>query len=278
MTPAVVAQDLRHAYGPETVLRGLSFDVKKGEFFIIIGPNGSGKTTLLKILAGIDRSFQGNVELLQRPLQSYTRRELARRLALVPQLAAEAFPFSVQEVLLMGRAPHMGLLGLETENDRRIAEQAMRFTGVSHLGHRTLDQLSGGERQRVFLARAVCQEPAVILLDEPTAALDLAHQIRVMDLMARLQQERGVTILMVSHDINLAAMYADHLMLLKSGARVAIGPPGEIVTYQNIERTYGCRVLVGTNPLGGYPQITPVPGRFLQDASDPAPGGKLQDR
>ena len=131
MTPAVVARNLRHAYGTETVLRDLSFEVRKGEFFIIIGPNGSGKTTLLKILAGIDRSFQGSVALLQRPLTSYTRRELARRLALVPQLGAETFPFSVQEVLLMGRAPHMGLLGLESQKDRRIAEQAMRFTGVS---------------------------------------------------------------------------------------------------------------------------------------------------
>jgi iron complex transport system ATP-binding protein len=277
MTPAVVARNLRHAYGTETVLRDLSFEVRKGEFFIIIGPNGSGKTTLLKILAGIDRSFQGSVALLQRPLASYSRRELARRLALVPQLATETFPFSVQEVLLMGRAPHMGLLGLESQKDRRIAEQAMRFTGVSHLGRRRLDQLSGGERQRVFLARAVCQEPAVILLDEPTAALDLAHQIRVMDLMARLREEKGVTIVMVSHDINLAAMYADRLMLLKDGTRVAIGTPQEIVTYQNIERTYGCRVLVGANPLGGFPQITPVPGRFLQDAgspADPGPGGK----
>jgi iron complex transport system ATP-binding protein len=277
MTPAVVARNLRHAYGTETVLRDLSFEVRKGEFFIIIGPNGSGKTTLLKILAGIDRSFQGSVALLQQPLKSYTRRELARRLALVPQLAAETFPFSVQEVLLMGRAPHMGLLGLESQKDRRIAEQAMRFTGVSHLGRRRLDQLSGGERQRVYLARAVCQEPAVILLDEPTAALDLAHQIRVMDLMARLREERGVTIVMVSHDINLAAMYADRLMLLKDGTRMAIGAPREIVTYQNIERTYGCRVLVGENPLGGYPQVTPVPGRFLQDAggpADPEPGGE----
>ena len=277
MTPAVVARNLRHAYGTETVLRDLSFEVRKGEFFIIIGPNGSGKTTLLKILAGIDRSFQGSVALLQRPLTAYTRRELARRLALVPQLGAETFPFSVQEVLLMGRAPHMGLLGLESQKDRRIAQQAMRFTGVSHLGRRRLDQLSGGERQRVYLARAVCQEPAVILLDEPTAALDLAHQIRVMDLMARLREERGVTIVMVSHDINLAAMYADRLMLLKDGIRMAIGSPREIVTYQNIERTYGCRVLVGENPLGGYPQITPVPGRFLQDAGDPAdpdPGGE----
>jgi iron complex transport system ATP-binding protein len=277
MTPALIARNLRHAYGTQTVLRDLSFEVRKGEFFIIIGPNGSGKTTLLKILAGIDRSFQGSVALLQRPLKSYTRRELARRLALVPQLAAETFPFSVQEVLLMGRAPHMGLLGLESQKDRRIAEQAMRFTGVSHLGRRRLDQLSGGERQRVYLARAVCQEPAVILLDEPTAALDLAHQIRVMDLMARLREERGVTIVMVSHDINLAAMYADRLMLLKDGTRVAIGSPREIVTYQNIERTYGCRVLVGENPLGGYPQVTPVPGRFLQDAGGPAdldPGGE----
>jgi len=277
MTPAVVARNLRHAYGAETVLRDLSFEVRKGEFFIIIGPNGSGKTTLLKILAGIDRCFRGSVALLQRPLCSYSRRELARSLALVPQLAAENFPFSVWEVLLMGRAPHMGLLGLESQKDRRIAEQAMRFTGVSHLSHRRLDQLSGGERQRVYLARAVCQEPAVILLDEPTAALDLAHQIRVMDLMARLREEKGVTIVMVSHDINLAAMYADRLMLLKDGTRVAIGSPREIVTYQNIERTYGCRVLVGTNPLGGYPQITPVPGRFLQAAggpADPDPGGK----
>jgi iron complex transport system ATP-binding protein len=258
---AVEIVNLRHAYGTRAVLDAVSFAIMAGDFFIIIGPNGSGKTTLLKAMAGLLAS-QGEIRLLGKRLPNYGRRELARRLAFVPRLITEELPFTVREVILMGRTPHMGLLGLERPRDLSQVQAALAFTGVEHLAHRKINALSGGERQRVFIARAICQEPEIILLDEPTAALDLAHQARLMDLMERLKQERGVTVVMVSHDVNLAAMYADRLLLLKNGRIQALGPQGEVLTYDRIEATYGCRVLVDESPLGRFPRITLVPDKY----------------
>jgi iron complex transport system ATP-binding protein len=139
----------------------------------------------------------------------------------------------------------------------------MAITEVAHLADRKLDQLSGGEQQRVFIARALCQEPEIILLDEPTASLDISHQIRVMDLMEKLKIEKKVTVVMVSHDVNLAAMYGDKLLLLRSGEIASLGLPPEVLTFQNLEDTYGCKVLVDENPLGRSPRVTPVPKKFL---------------
>jgi iron complex transport system ATP-binding protein len=261
MKTAVAIHSLTYAYGTLPVLNEVSFEIPTEDFFIIIGPNGSGKTTLLKAMVGL-LSARGEIRLLGHPLKRYARRELARRLAFVPQLITEELPFTVQEVVLMGRTPHMGLLGLEGPEDMAQARAAMTFTGVDHLARRKLHALSGGERQRVFIARAICQEPEIILLDEPTAALDLAHQARLMDLMERLKREKGVTVVMVSHDVNLAAMYADHLLLLKDGRIQALGPPGEVLTFDRIEETYGCRVLVDESPLGRFPRITLVPDKY----------------
>jgi iron complex transport system ATP-binding protein len=258
---AVEIANLHYTYGTRPVLEAISFAIAAGDFFIIIGPNGSGKTTLLKAMAGL-LVPQGEIRLLGKLLAGYGRRELARRLALVPQQISEELPFTVREVVLMGRTPHMGLLGLEGPIDLAQAQAAMAFTSVEHLADRKIHALSGGERQRVFIARAICQEPEIILLDEPTAALDLAHQARLMDLMERLKQERGVTVVMVSHDVNLAAMYADRLLLLKNGRIQALGPPGDVLTYDRIEATYGCRVLVDESPLGRFPRITLVPDKY----------------
>jgi iron complex transport system ATP-binding protein len=163
----------------------------------------------------------------------------------------------------MGRAPHQNILGLASEDDTDIADQAMKFTEIAHLAHRKMDQLSGGEQQRVFIARALCQEPDIIFLDEPTASLDLAHQVRIMDLMERLKLKKGVTVVMVSHDVNLAGMYADRLLLLNGGKVESIGRPDSVLTYQQLEKTYGCEVLVDQSPLGKFPRITLVPNRFL---------------
>jgi iron complex transport system ATP-binding protein len=263
MKTAVAIARLSYAYGTRPVLDNLSFEIDVRNFFIIIGPNGSGKTTLLKAMVGL-LPAQGEIHLLGKPLGAYGRREMARRLAFVPQMITEELPFTVHEVVLMGRTPHMGLLGLERPGDIAQAQAAMQFTGVDHLAHRKIDALSGGERQRVFIARAICQQPEIILLDEPTAALDLAHQARLMDLMERLKTEKGVTVVMVSHDVNLAAMYADRLLLLKDGHIKALGPPGEVLTYEGIEETYGCRVLVDESPLGRFPRITLVPDKYAR--------------
>lgn len=263
MKHVIHARHLGYSYGDLPALKDLSFSVQQGDFFIIIGPNGSGKTTLLKCIAGISRPQAGKLEILGAPLQTYSRKSLARSIALVPQTAPADFPFTVTEVVLMGRSPHLGILGVEHKKDINIARQAMDFTGVASLAHRKLDQLSGGERQRVMVARAICQEPEIMLLDEPTASLDLAHQVRIMDLMERLRDEKKVTILMVSHDINLAALYANSLMLMKGGHMVSIGPPAEVLTFETLEKAYGCPLLVDKSPLGDFQRVTLVPRKFI---------------
>ncbi|MBW2158043.1 MAG: ABC transporter ATP-binding protein, partial [Deltaproteobacteria bacterium] len=198
---AIDIKNLNYYYGDIPALKDLTFSVTKGDFFIIIGPNGSGKTTLMKLMAGILKPKKGRLKILNRAIGNYTRKDLAKTMAFVPQIMPVDFPFSVIEVVLMGRSPYMGMLGVEQEEDLKIAKQALTFTGAEHLAHRKLDQLSGGEQQRVFIARALCQEPDIILLDEPTASLDLAHQIRLMDLMEKLKKETGITVVMVSHDV-----------------------------------------------------------------------------
>ncbi len=260
---AIVANHLSYGYGNQAVLADIAFAVQRGEFFIIIGPNGSGKTTLLKLMSGILKSRQGGLDILGKPIRDYNRKALAKCLAFVPQTIPTEFPFTVLEVVLMGRSPHLGILGLEGQNDLEIAKQAMAFTGVAHLSHRRLDELSGGERQRVFIAKAVCQEPQLILLDEPTASLDLAHQTRTMDMMEQLKEEKGITVVMVSHDVNLGAMYGDTLLLLKGGEIVSLGKPEEVLTFQTLEEAYGCTLLVDKSPLGNFPRVTPVPRKFM---------------
>ena len=264
MTNAVDARSIGHAFNTREVLRDLTFRVPEGAFFIIIGPNGSGKTTLLKLITGLIAVQRGAMAVLSRPIGDYSARELARRMAYVPQSAPVTFGFSVLQVVLMGRAPHLGVLGFESEEDHDIAREAMRLAGVDHLAGRRLDQLSGGEQQRVFIARAICQRPALLLLDEPTAALDLAYQVRTMDLMARLKSEQGVTVVMVSHDLNLAAMYADRILLLDRGRVAGSGPPKEVLRFDLLEKVYGCPLLVDKSPLGDYPSVHLVPGRQLK--------------
>jgi len=260
---AIDVNNLSYSYGNFKVLSDITFSVRKGDFFIVIGPNGSGKTTLMKVVAGILKPQNGRLEILGQPIDQYTRKALARTIAFVPQTLPVDFPFSVTEVVLMGRSPYLGMLGLEQERDLEIARQAIAFTGVEHLAHRKLDQLSGGEQQRVFIARAICQEPEVILLDEPTASLDLAHQVRLLDLMEKLKREKGVTVVMISHDVNLAAMYADSLLLLNKGQIVSRGNPDQVLTFQTLEEVYGCTLLVDESPLGKFPRVTPVPGKFV---------------
>jgi iron complex transport system ATP-binding protein len=263
MTTAVRLDHVHVAYGDRPILQDLSLEVKAGSFFIVIGPNSAGKTTLAKTLAGQVHPQQGSVEILGRPLPSYSRKALARQVAVVSQYSAIEVPFTVSEVVLMGRSPHLSLAGLETHRDLEIAAEAMEATQVGHLARRRLNQLSGGELQRVIIARAICQQPKIIILDEPTASLDLAHQVHIMDLMEQLKEERGFTILMISHDLNLAAMYADHLLLLHQGRITAQGDSKEVLTYDRLEQAYGCVLLVGNNPLMPKPQVTLVPGRLI---------------
>lgn len=263
MNPAVQINNLDFSYRDIPVLDNISISIKKGSFYIIIGPNGSGKTTLLKLISGVEKHEQSNIHVLDKPVMHYSRKSLARNIAFVQQNQPVDFAFTVFELVLMGRSPHLGMLGVEREKDIDIAKQAISFTGVDHLTDRKLDQLSGGEQQRVFLARAICQEPQIILLDEPTASLDIAHQIRIMDLMRKLMEEKGITVVMVSHDVNLAAMYADELLLLSKGRIVKKGIPEKVLTFETLEKAYDCKLLVDKSPVGEFPRITLIPQRFL---------------
>ena len=260
---AVEVKQLAAAYGRMPVLNDLTFDIPEEEFFIIIGPNGSGKTTLMKMIAGVETPAKGRIHIMGRSIKRYHRKDLARHIAYVPQTVSIDFPFSVIDIVLMGRSPYQGMLGLENKEDLEKAQQALSFTGLADLGNRRLDQLSGGECQRVFIARAICQEPKVMLLDEPTASLDLSHQVRIMDLMEKLKNDMQITVVMVSHDLNLAAMYGTRLLLLDQGRIVKMGTPKEVMTYQTLEASYGCTLLVDESSLGAFPRVTLVPGKFI---------------
>ena len=264
MNPAFTVNNLSYAYGSQRVLQDLCFSIPQGQIFTIIGPNGAGKTTLIKLMAGIIKRQSGRIDVLQKSIGSYSQKKLAQVLAYVPQGLPVGFPFTTEETVLLGRAPHQKVLGLASEDDLEIVRQTMTFTEVDHLAKRKLDQLSGGEQQRVLIARALCQQPQVILLDEPTASLDLSHQIRIMDLMEKLKAEKGVTVVMVSHDVNLAAMYGDQVLLLKAGEIVCMGTPHAVLNFKTLEDTYNCKLLVDHSPLGNLPRVTLVPRKFLK--------------
>jgi len=259
-------------YGLRQVVRRVSLQIEQGEFFVIIGPNGAGKTTLLKALSGLQPLHEGVIQIRQRSIDDYSKKELARTLALVPQQIDAGFPFTVAETVLMGRYPHLGLLAVESKGDLELARQAMAFTEVLHLAGRRLGQLSGGERQRVIIARAICQQSKILLLDEPTASLDPAHQLRIMDLMERLRFSEQITIVMVSHDLNLAATYADRLLLLKDGMVEKVGPPREVLNSQQLSQSYGCTLLVDEHPLLGTPRVNLVPEKAAATIIDDREG------
>jgi iron complex transport system ATP-binding protein len=253
------------SFRDKLILSNVSLEVSAGEFFVIIGPNGAGKTSLLKVLSGLQKAQKGTVTIKDKNILNYRRRNLSQIMAIVPQHIEVGFPFTVADTVIMGRSPHLGILGMEGENDFRIAEEAMKFTDVSHLTDRKLFQLSGGELQRVIIARAICQQPEIILLDEPTTALDPAHQLKIMDLMEKFRREHGTTIIMVSHDLNLASMYGDRVLLLKSGRVVKTGDPKSVLNKELLEDSYGCRIQVDESPLGGVARVTPIPDKYLHN-------------
>jgi iron complex transport system ATP-binding protein len=243
-------------YHQDWVLQDVSFQVRKGEFVGVIGPNGSGKTTLLKILYRLLTPQRGEVLFDHLSLKKMSRGEIAKKIAVVAQEAYPAFPFRVIEMVLMGRSPYLGHLMFESPKDLEIAKKAMEWTEILPISQRPIDELSGGERKRVYIARALTQEPEVILLDEPTTNLDIHHQVESLDLVLSLNREKGLTILMASHDLNLASEYCDRLILLQHGKIFHMGPPDEVMTRENIEKVYGCQVWVDRNPVSGMPRVS----------------------
>jgi len=243
-------------YHEEWVLQGVSFRVERGEFVGVIGPNGSGKTTLLKILYHLLAPQNGEILFELVSMKKMDRRDIAKRIAVVAQETQLLFPFSALETVLMGRSPYLGHLMFESEKDLEVARKAMEWTRILPFSERPMDELSGGERKRVFIARALAQEPEVILLDEPTANLDIHHQTDFLDLILTLNRERGLTIVMASHDINTASEFCDRLILLQGGRIYQMGTPKEVVTKENIESVYGCEVWIDQHPVSGMPRIS----------------------
>ena len=240
-------------------LKNISVTIASGETLGILGPNGSGKSTLLKVLMRIVTPQRGTVELFGQPQGAFSQTEIARRVAFVPQETQQAFPFTINEMVLMGRYPHHNRtwgMGWEGDRDRAVAMQAMRELDVARLGTRLMTDVSGGERQRAVLARALAQEPEVLLLDEPTAFLDLHHQLDIARMIRRFNRARGTTVVLVSHDLNLASQSCDRLLLLQEGEIVATGPPEDVISRKSLEPVYGCRVLIDQHPQSGTPRVT----------------------
>jgi len=237
------ARDVAFAYRQhQPVLHGVSARFATGRLSCILGPNGSGKTTLLRCLLGRFRPDAGAVLLDGRPVARYSRRQLARLMAYVPQFPTSAFAFSVREIVLTGRYAHTGALGLAGKRDRAVARQAMVMTETLGFADRTLEQLSGGEAQRVMIARALAQQPQVLLLDEPTSHLDIKNQLVIYGMMVRLGHHWPMSVVCVSHDINLAARFADELVLMRGGEVLAAGPPAEVIRADVLRRTYDAEV------------------------------------
>jgi iron complex transport system ATP-binding protein len=265
----LAAEDVFFAYDRDSpVLSGVTVSAAPGEIVGILGPNGSGKTTLLKVLAGLLRPQRGRVLLDNRPLVSLDRRAIARRMSVVPQETRLAFDYSVLEVVLMGRYAHLGAFELEGPDDFAAARAALAMTGTAAFERRPFESLSGGEKQRVIIAAALAQldrgpagaddEAAYLLLDEPTASLDLGYQLEVLAVLRRLHRERRPGIVVSIHDLNLAAALCNRLVLLREGRVLADGPTREVLTPAHVRELYGVDVEVIPHEAAGHPVVVPL--------------------
>lgn len=264
--PVFEARELRFAYSSAArpVLDGVELNVDAGSLYAIIGPNGSGKSTLLKLLLGALEPEGGDVRFAGRPLRGWSRRALAQQIGVVAQGEEMPFPITVRELVAMGRYPHLGVLGRPGPEDRQAIDVAMERCDVRELAIRPVSTLSGGERQRALIARALAQQPGTLVLDEPTVSLDIRHEMTIFELLAELTAKDNVTVVLVTHHLNLAARYADRLLLLDRGAVAAEGAPRDVLSRETIERVYGWSVAVSSHPGpgrdAGAPQVTPLSG------------------
>jgi iron complex transport system ATP-binding protein len=236
----------------------VSIDVGPGTFVGVLGPNGSGKTTLLKLLGRLIAPDAGTVTLDGKPIGAWPRRAVARRIAMVPQETHPAFDYTVLELVLMGRYPHLGSLAIEGPADLGIARDALRATGMSAFESRPFSTLSGGEKQRVVIASALAQQADVLLLDEPTASLDPGHQLEIAGLLSELNRSRGLGLVLSTHDLNLAASVCHDLVMLSEGSVIGAGPTQEVLTSANVERLYGIRADVRFHPEAGHLTVVPL--------------------
>jgi len=250
--------NLSAGYFGRTVLHNIDLEVRAGEVLALVGPNGAGKSTLVRAITGLTPVTRGAVLLDGVDLLRLSPAQRARQIAVVPQTVHLPEAFSVAEIVLMGRNPHLPLFGSEHKRDFDAAWRAMQVTAVDGLADRRADEISGGERQRAVIARALAQEPRVLLLDEPTAHLDLKHQMAVLDLARSLAAARGLAVLTTLHDLNQAALYADRVALLAQGRLLACGPASEVFAAERLGAAFGVPVAISTHPVHGTPLIAPI--------------------
>ena len=270
MSSIIEVENLSFGYrSQETILKDVSFEVMAGTFLTIAGPNGAGKTTLLNLLCGLLLPRAGFIKIDNMPIESYSVKELARKIAVVRQEFVPVFDFTVAQVVSMARTPYLGTFGFESQVDKKFISEALEMTDTAQFSSRVLAELSGGERQRVFIARALAQNTPILLLDEPTAFLDLKHQVGIYDLLKTMQLEKGKTIVTVTHDINLAVQYADVTLLLGANSGYQYGNTQNVFTTEQIERVFGVSVFTGI--VGREKFFVPL-GEFAKDSGQT--GGK----
>jgi iron complex transport system ATP-binding protein len=249
-------QDITAGYGNGDIIKNISFSLNKGEFLSVLGRNGSGKSTMIKAIQGLLKDISGKILVDGKEMLSYKPRELAQKMAYVPQLFEVSFEFTVEEVILMGRYVHQGKFTGITAEDKGIIEEIMDLTEITRLKDKIIAHLSGGERQRVFIARALAQDTPLLFLDEPSAHLDINYQVEIYQILKRLQEEKNKTILTAEHNINLAIPYSQRLLFLKNGRIHSLGSPIELITKQNIQEVFHTDVDVRKNLHSGLPEIS----------------------
>lgn len=252
----IEAHELHYSVNDTPILLGVDFALRAGEFVGLVGANGAGKSTLLKLMSGLWRGTRGTITLDGRPLASLRPREIARIVAHVPQSTHIDFAFSAREVVMMGRSPHLGRFQIEGARDEAIINRAMHMTDSAYLAERLVTTLSGGERQRVMIARALAQEPRVLLLDEPTSSLDILHQLAVMEMAQKLAHENGLGVVVAVHDLGLAARFCDRVVTLSCGSVVADGAPLDVLTPDILERAFGIRAQLYADPHHGQTALS----------------------
>lgn len=247
------------SYNEAPVLHHIDLVVEDGEMVALLGPNGCGKTTFIKLAAGVLRPNNGEIYLNGSRLNSFKRREVAQQVAVVPQQFFIPFAFTLREVVLLGRTPFLKAFSDDRSSDGQVVEYAMDLVGIDNLKERYFNELSGGERQKAVLAMALAQEPKMLLLDEPTAHLDINHQVEIIELVRNLNRVEGLTIIAAMHDLNIAALYFDRLILLKDGCVFADGRPDEVLTEETIEEVFSASVKVTQHPSTHAPHIIVTP-------------------
>jgi iron complex transport system ATP-binding protein len=263
MSGIIEVENLSFGYRSQAnILKDVSFEVMPGTFLAIAGPNGAGKTTLLNLLCRVLSTNAGSVKVDSSPIESYSVKELAQKIAVVRQEFVPVFDFTVTQVVSMARTPYLGPFGFEGRADRECINAALEMTDTAQFGSRPLAELSGGERQRVFIARAIAQNTHILLLDEPTSFLDLKHQVGIYDLLKAMQLEKSKTIVAVTHDINLAAQYADVVLLLGADSSYRYGNVKDVFSTEQIEGVFGVRVFTGS--FGRQKFFIPL-GKFARD-------------